>query len=74
MRKVFIDERLKKYIVPAEMRNNSKAENKVFTPGSRIPLDKNVKIVRLFTAWAAKETRWELFQKYCKEKGVEIDL
>jgi len=54
MRKVFIDEKLKSYVVPSEMRNNSKAENKVFTPGTRIPLDKNAKVVRLFTAWATK--------------------
>lgn len=52
IRKVYIDPRLSTYIVPTEMRNNSKAENKVFTPGTRIPLPEEAKIVRLFTAWA----------------------
>jgi len=51
MKKVFIDSKLKKYVVPTEMRNTSKAENKVFTPGTRIPLGE-AKYVRLFTAWA----------------------
>jgi len=55
MRKVYIDRKLKKYVVPSEMRNNSKAENKVFTPGTRIPLSKDVKYIRLFTAWARKD-------------------
>jgi len=53
MKKVYIDERLKKYIVPSEMRNNSKAEGKVFTPGTRLPLG-DAKFIRLFTAWATK--------------------
>jgi hypothetical protein len=54
MKKAFIDTRLKKYIVPTEMRDNSKAENKVFTSGTRIPLGK-ARFVRLFTAWATKD-------------------
>jgi len=54
MKKVYIDSKLKKYIVPSEMRNNSKAEGKVFTPGTRLSLEDDVKFVRLFTAWATK--------------------
>ena len=54
MRKVYLDNKLKTYCVPNEMRNNSKAENKVFTPGTRIPLG-DAKVVRLFTAWATKD-------------------
>jgi len=73
MKKVYIDEKLKKYIVPSEMRNNSKAEGKVFTPGTRLPLG-DAKFIRLFTAWTTKETRWELFVKFCKEKGTKINL
>ena len=52
MRKVFIDNKLNSYVVPSEMRNFSKAENTLFTPGTRIPLEKEVKVVRLFTAWS----------------------
>ncbi|MEA3451693.1 MAG: hypothetical protein U9Q83_07285 [Bacteroidota bacterium] len=74
MRKVYIDRKLKTYVVPSEMRNNSKAENKVFTPGTRIPLPQEAKTVRLFTAWARKETKWELFVKFCREKDVEVNL
>ena len=51
MKKVYLDKNLKKYVMPSEMRDNSKAENKVFTPGTRIPLG-DAKFVRLFTAWA----------------------
>ena len=55
MRKVYIDKKLKKYIIPSEMRNSSKAENKVFTTGTRLPLSKEAKYIRLFTAWARKD-------------------
>lgn len=53
-RTVYIDNKLKGYVVPSEMRDNSKAENKVFTPGTRIPLPEEAKFVRLFTAWGGK--------------------
>jgi len=65
MRKVYIDNKLKGYVVPSEMRNNSKAENKIFTPGTRIPLSKDIKFVRLFTAWATKSG---------KEGDIDVDL
>lgn len=55
MRKVYIDKKLKKYCVPSEMRNNSKSEGTIFTPGTRISLPQEVKTVRLFTAWARKD-------------------
>ena len=51
--KVYIDELLKKYIVPTELRNNSKAEGKTFTPGTRIPIQE-ANFLRLFTAWTSK--------------------
>lgn len=54
MRKVYIDPKLKTYVVPSEMRENSRADNKVFTPGTRIPLPKDAKFIRLFTAWTGK--------------------
>lgn len=54
-RTVYIDPKLASYVLPSEMRNNSKAENKVFTPGTRIPLPKEAKFIRLFTAWGTKE-------------------
>ena len=65
MRKVYIDKKLEGYVVPSEMRNNSKAENKVFTPGTRIPLNKDIKFVRLFTAWATKSG---------KAGDIDVDL
>jgi len=65
MRKVYIDKKLKGYVVPSEMRNTSKAENKVFTPGTRIPLEKDIKFVRLFTAWATKSG---------KSGNIDVDL
>ena len=65
MRKVYIDPKLKSYVVPSEMRNNSKAENKVFTPGTRIPLPKDAKFVRLFTAWATSNG---------KAGSIDVDL
>ena len=65
MRKVYIDPRLATYVVPTEMRNNSKAENTSFTPGTRIPLPKEAKIVRLFTAWATKSG---------KAGSIDVDL
>jgi len=78
MRKVFIDEKLKKYIVPSEMRDNSKADGKVFTPGTRIPLGE-AKYVRLFTAWAttsgeAGKLDVDLSGAFIKEteKGLEM--
>ena len=52
---VFIDERLRKYIVPTEIRNNSKSAGKIFTPGTRIKLDDSIKFIRLFTAWKSKD-------------------
>ena len=54
-RTVYIDPKLATYVLPSEMRNNSKAENKVFTPGTRIPLPKEAKFIRLFTAWGTKD-------------------
>jgi hypothetical protein len=62
---VYLDERLKTYVVPTEMRNNSKAENKVFTPGTRIPLPEEAKFVRLFTAWATASG---------KQGSIDVDL
>ena len=66
MRTVYIDPKLATYIVPSEMRNNSKAENKVFTPGTRIALPKEAEFVRLFTAWGTK--------KETGNRGMDIDL
>ena len=51
MKKVYLDEKLKKYIVPTELRNNSKSQGKIFTPGTRLPLGE-AKFIRLFTAWS----------------------
>jgi hypothetical protein len=64
MKKVYIDEKLKKYVVPSEMRDNSKAEGKVFTPGTRLPLG-DAKFIRLFTAWATKSG---------KSGNIDVDL
>ena len=61
---VYIDKALKKYIVPTEIRDNSKAEGKIFTPGTRIPLPKEAKFIRLFTAWGTKD----------EPAGFDIDL
>jgi len=52
--KTYIDPKLKGYIVPSEIRNNSKADGKIFTPGTRIAIPEAVKFVRLFTAWGGK--------------------
>ena len=65
MRKVYIDDKLKTYCVPSEMRENSASEGKVFTPGTRIPLSEDVKVVRLFTAWSTASG---------KSGGIDIDL
>jgi len=53
-KKVWLDPKLKKYIVPSEMRNNSKSDGKVFTPGTRLSL-KKAEFIRLFTAWSTKD-------------------
>lgn len=53
MQNVFIDEKLKRYIVPMEMRDNSKADGKTFTHGTRIKIEKDIKFLRVFTAWAS---------------------
>jgi len=65
MKSVYIDLALKKYIVPTEMRDFSKSDNKIYTPGTRIPLPNNMNFIRLFTAWASKDG---------KEKRIDIDL
>jgi hypothetical protein len=65
MRKVYIDERLRKYVVPMELRNVSKSEGKSFTPGTRISLPEDTKFVRLFTAWATKSG---------KQGSIDVDL
>jgi len=78
--KIYLDEKLKKYCVPKEMRNNSKAENKVFTPGTRIPLPDEVKVIRLFTAWAslrddiAERTDIDLGGAFIKETPEGLEL
>lgn len=63
--KVWLDPRLKKFILPMETRATSVYEAGVtLTSGSRISLDQEVKFVRLFTAWGSKE----------KSANFDIDL
>lgn len=52
--KTFIDPKLAGYIIPSEIRNNSKSEGKIFTPGTRIAIPEEAKFLRLFTAWGGK--------------------
>jgi len=59
---VQIDENLKKYMVPYEMRDFSVFNSKTFTPGTRISLDKH-KFLRIFMSWSAKN-----------KKAADIDL
>ena len=55
-KKVFIDDVLKRYILPSEVRNLSVASSGViYTPGTRIPLPEDLSFVRLFTAWGGKD-------------------
>jgi len=64
-KKVYIDEALKSYILPTEMRNLSVSSSGViYTPGTRIPLPEDLKFVRLFTAWGGID----------KDLGFDIDL
>jgi hypothetical protein len=50
-KKIYIDERLKKYVVPTEMRDTSTYKNgNTLTPGTRIPI-KDSRFLRLYTAW-----------------------
>ena len=59
-----LDESLKKYIIPLEMRNFSKSvEGNIYTPGTRIPV--NSRYVRLFTAW---------YDNSHQEKHIDVDL
>ena len=78
--KIYLDEKLKKYCVPKEMRNNSKAEGTVFTPGTRIPLSDEAKVIRLFTAWASlkddtpERTDIDLGGAFIKETSEGLEL
>ena len=55
--KVYIDEKLKSYVVPTELRDNSATVlGNVFTAGTRIPLDVSTKYIRMFTAWGGKHS------------------
>ena len=65
MKKIYLDDRLKKYIVPTEMRDLSKAEDKLFTPGTRLPIPADARYIRLYTAWAAKDG---------SEDRIDVDL
>lgn len=57
MKKIFIDELLKKYIVPSEVRDLSiSSSGIIYTPGTRIPFPKDIKFIRLFTAWGSKSS------------------
>jgi len=64
MKKVYIDAKLSRYVVPSEIRNNSISEGKIFTPGTRLPLE-NSKFVRLFTAWKASNNSFA---------SIDVDL
>lgn len=53
---IYFDESLKNYIMPTEMRDNSiVSDGSRFTTGTRIPLPKEIKSIRLYTAWGTKE-------------------
>ena len=55
-KKLWLDPRLKSFILPMEKRATSVFEAGItLTAGSRISLDQEVKFVRLFTAWGSKE-------------------
>lgn len=72
---IFIDEVLKTYILPLELRDNSKTKNgERYTTGTRIPLNLgNNNFIRLFQAWGVRPT-----QKYPNgflgDLHVDIDL
>lgn len=75
-KKIYIDNVLKRYIVPTEIRNLSKTSSGViFTPESRIPLPENIKYVRLFTAWGGKKSNLsfdiDLSASFIKGANVE---
>jgi len=54
-KKIYLDERLKRYIVPTELRDTSTYKNgNTLTPGTRIPV-KDSKFLRLYTAWGINE-------------------
>ena len=63
--KIYIDEKLKKYVVPTELRDNSKFDGKIFTSGTRIPLPEDTKFIRMFSAWATKDG---------EEARIDLDL
>lgn len=60
--KVFISEELKDYIVPTTLRNSSRAI-RTLARGSKMPLDKDCNIVRLFLYW-----------RDSKNYGTDLDL
>lgn len=55
--KTYIDPALKTYVVPTELRDNSVSQGKIFTAGTRLPIPKEAKFVRMFTAWGGKTDR-----------------
>lgn len=63
--KVYLDPALKRYILPMELRDNSITDGKVFTKGTRIPIEDNIDTIRLFTAWSTKSG---------KEGEIDLDL
>ena len=83
MKTIYIDKKLKKYIVPSEMRNTSKADGVFFTAGTRIPIDKDTKFIRLYTAWcglggASEDIDVDLSGAFVKDKtipsGSELEI
>lgn len=52
---ISLNENLKKYIVPTELRDNSRTDNgMIFTSGTRIKLPEDIKFLRVFVAWGVK--------------------
>lgn len=55
MGKVYIDENLKKYLVPFSQRTSNSYKNKFLVRGSRIQIEENKNIIRGFIWWTNKK-------------------